>query len=113
MSRSSSASIWLSAASCSALAPAAVKRHAPGDARQPGPWVPHLRELLAMPQYPHKSLLGGVFRVGAVAQHGVGDPVDEAGVVPHQGFQLVCGRARNRNRLAHQSQSGCPHVLSP
>ena len=70
-----------------AALPAPVDRDSPGDSRQPCFRIFHGCELRAVAQHSHKRFLGGVFGIVMAAQHGIGDAVDQPGVLADQRFE--------------------------
>ena len=89
---------------------AAVNRDSPGDARQPGLWILHRRELRTVAQHSHKRFLCGVFGVVVAAEDRMRDAVDQPRVLPDQRIEHLVWTARvvgaiNRGRSAQDRLS--------
>src|SRR5579871_1014070 len=66
---------------------AAVDRNSPRNACQPGFWILYIAKLRAVTQHSHERFLCGIFRIVMAVKDCIGDPIDEACVVPDKSFQ--------------------------
>ncbi len=77
--------------------PPAVERYTPGDARQPGARVRHLRQLLLVTQRAEERLLHRVFGVLEISQNRVRDAEEQRRVFLDQVFQIGGGLFDHRD----------------